>query len=117
MERIDECPGAPRKNHRNDPAGELRRLVKDVNLNGIYPEHMDRLSLIAHDIIRIYTPMHTFMTSLSDFENHFERWGVCSDKFWEMHGMCCEVSGLTQQGAVIHESMDDGENEVNSNIV
>jgi len=114
---IVECPGAPLKHTRNDPNGELIRVSDDVHPFGIYPEHMDRLALIGNDIVRIYSPTQDFMIALQEFEDYFERWGVCSEVFWEFHGKCMEVCGLTPQDAVIDEVEDDGEPEVNSNVV
>lgn len=72
-----------------DPAGELVRLASDVSETfGLYPEHMDRLVLIGHDINRIYRPTLDFMIALREFEDYFERWGVCSDVFWSFHAKC-----------------------------
>ena len=114
MVPIVECPGAPRKAPRNNPAGELERITDDVQPFGIYPEHMDMLARIGKDIVRIYNPTPDFMIALHEFEDYFERWGVCSDVFWEFHDKCMDVCGLTTQDAVIDEVDDDGEPEVSS---
>jgi hypothetical protein len=116
MVPIVECPGAPLK-HPRDPAGELELIIDEIQPFGIYPEHMDRLALIGNDIVRIYDPTPDFMVALHEFEDYFERWGVCSDVFWEFHDKCMEVCGLTQQDAVIDEVEDDGEPEVSSGLI
>lgn len=116
MTPIMECPGAPTKHPRNDPAGELRRLADDVECleDFVLPEHMDRLALIGNDIIRIYRPNPEFAVRLQEYEDSVARWCVCSDVFWEFHGECREVSGLTPQCAEVSEVDDCGEPEVNS---
>jgi hypothetical protein len=116
MVPIVECPGAPRKPPRNNPAGELERVADDIQPFGIYPEHMDRLALIGKDIVRIYSPAPDFIVALHEFEDYFERWGVCSDTFCSFHGKCMEVCGLTTQDAVIIDEADDGEPEVSSAV-
>ena len=115
MVPIVECPGAPRKAPRNNPPGELERITGDVQPFGIYPEHMDMLARIGNDIVRIYNPPADFMIALHEFEDYFERWGVCSEVFWGFHDKCMEVCGLTPQDAVIVDEVDDdGEPEVSS---
>lgn len=108
-----ECPGAPCKPPRN-PARELERLANDIQPYGIYPEHMDRLARIGNDIDQIYRPPLPFVLAMHEFEDYFERWGVCSEVFWSFHTECMEAAGLTQQDAVIDEMEDDGEPEVSS---
>ena len=118
MVPIVECPGAPRKPPRRNPPGELECISGDVQPFGIYPEHMDRLAIIGNDIVRIYNPPADFMIALHEFEDYFERWGVCTEVFWAFHDKCMEVCGLTQQDAVIVDEVDsDGEPEVNSNVM
>jgi len=117
MVPIVECPGAPLKHPRNNPAGQLECIADEIQPFGIYPEHMDRLARIGNDIIRIYNPTPDFMIALHEFEDYIERWGVCSDVFWSFHDRCCEVSGLTPQDAEIDEVEDDGEPEVTSHTV
>jgi len=118
MVPIVECPGAPRKPACRNPPGELEYISSDVQPFGIYPEHMDRLALIGNDIVRIYNPPADFMIALHEFEDYFERWGVCSDVFWAFHDRCMDVCGLTQQDAVIVDEVeDDGEPEVSSGLI
>lgn len=111
-----ECPGAPTKHPRNDPAGELRRLANDVECmeDFVLPEHMDRLVLIGNDIIRKYRPPPEFTVLLHEYEDSVERWGARSDVFWDFYSTCMEVSGLTPQCAELSEVDECGEPEVNS---
>lgn len=96
---------------------ELDKLAVDVRPFGICSEHMDRLIRIARDV---YEPSQDFQEALRDFEDYFERWGVCSQLFWDFHGKCGQQAGmeivdtLFPQEATIDYATDDDAPEVTS---
>jgi hypothetical protein len=95
---------------------ELDKLAVYVR-PGIRPKHMDQLIRIARDV---YEPSQEFQQALHDFEDYFERWGVCSQLFWEFHDKCRHQAGteiidmLFPQEATIDYATDDGEPEIMS---
>lgn len=61
---------------------ELTQLLVDTR-DGVEPEHMDRLLRIAHSL-RI---------DIDQYQYYFERWGISTDLFMELHRKCVQSAG------------------------
>ena len=69
---------------------ELRILENDALVN-LSPECADRLICIGWIIVDVYRPNPMFIHNLQTYEDYFERWGTCYDRFWSMHRECMSI--------------------------
>jgi hypothetical protein len=69
---------------------ELILLEQDAAYD-LTPECSDRLIRIAWNIVHIYRPNATFTHKLQMFEDYFEHWGTCYERFWAMYHDCMDI--------------------------
>lgn len=58
---------------------KMEQLWEDVQQYGVEPEHMDRLGIYASKL---------GVPGAREFQDYFERWGVCTYQFEAMYDKC-----------------------------
>lgn len=57
----------------------MEKLWNDIQEYGVEPEHMDRLGIHAREL---------GVAGVREYQDYFERWGVCSYIFETMYTRC-----------------------------